>query len=291
MSISELDLWRLSDELSLVDVALLASGHDPGDVRPFGTDPASCPIETIYEDEDFGRRREADNGFRAVFKALKRAVMANKISATIAYRARMENQVFEGGEFYSISPKANEFEQDFEVIIRVSNEKRRFVFGDKDFFENVDILHISRDADWYETTVDVEDVRVWFAERGVHPPFFFPNGKVEGFRNRQHPRYSPKLTCAVAAWEAVERPQPNKSVKQSLEAWVTSNGVNFGIAGEDGTVSPTAASEVAKIANWNPKGGATPTAIEFNEEQTPKRIANDTELILEEDDPSDQIPF
>lgn len=289
MSISELDLWRLSDELSVVDVALLAAGHNPGEVRPFGPDPMICPIESIQSHEDYGRHELADQGFRAVFKALRGAVFRNKISARMHYRARLRGEMYDAEQCYPESDNDSEIEVKYEIIINPKIGHRHCFLGGAENIQSSEHLRIIREPNWHETTVDVEDVRYWFAERGVHPPFFFPNGIAEGFRNRQHPRYSPKLACAVAAWEAIEKPQPNKSVKQSLEAWVVSNGVNFGMGGDDNTVTQTAAGEVAKVANWNPKGGATPTAIAVGEE--PKPIENYTVRSGYAPDLDDEIPF
>lgn len=289
MSISELDLWRLADELSVVDIALLAVGHNPGEVRPFGPDPALCAIETIRSDEEYGRCECPDQGFRAVFKILRTAIIRNKIKARIFYRARLKGAIYDAEQMYDETASENEVELKYEVIIHPPSNQFHYLFGGTQNIESSDRLLVIRDPDWYETTVEVEDVRYWFAEKGVHPPFFFPNGVAEGFRNRQHPRYSPKLACAVAAWEAIEQPQPNKSVKQSLEAWVMSNGVNYGMGGDDNTVTQTAASEVAKVVNWNPKGGATPTAIAAAEE--PKTIENYEVRRGYVPDLDDEIPF
>jgi len=272
MSFSDLDFWRLSDELSVIDVALLSAGHDPGEVRVVGRDPAFAPIESIEHDHQYGPRTYDDQGFRAVFKALRNRILNNEISAIIAYRARLRGTVLVGSDPYDEPPDESELAVDYEILLRVSGDNQRFLFGGADEIETTETIFILREPDWNETRVRVEDVKRWFAERGVSPEFFFPQGKQEGFRQEQNPRYSPKLACAVAAWEAVQQPQPNKSVKQSLEAWITSNGVNYGVGGDDGVVSPTAAAEVAKIANWNPKGGATPTAIETAVE--PKEIEN-----------------
>lgn len=289
MSISELEFWRLSDELSVVDVALLATGHDPGKVRPFGPDPASCPIESIQEDNQYGRAEIDDQGFRAVFKGLKGAIYRNKIAANFRYKARLQREYISDLSNYPESKSGNETAFPYELMLETPANSRRLFFGGTENIDSTEILHIIRDPDWHETTLVVDDVTAWFSSRSVYPAFFFPDGKAEGFRNRHHPRYSPKLACAVAAWEAVEHPQPKKSVKQSVEAWVTGNGVNYGLAGEDGTVSPTAAGEIAKVANWNRKGGATPTLSQAADE--PKRIENYIERTGFRTDLDDEIPF
>jgi len=64
LTLSSMDYWRLSDELSVVDAALLTVGHNPGEVRPYGNDITTAEIETISSDEQYGRRSVDDEGFR-----------------------------------------------------------------------------------------------------------------------------------------------------------------------------------------------------------------------------------
>lgn len=294
MNVSTLELWRLSDELSVIDAALLVAGHDPGEVRVAGHDPALSPIESISSDENYGPREYEDQGFRAVFKALRLAIMSNKVSAVVAYRARPKGTVLDPDEPYGESPADNEISVKYQILLRASGTAQRHLFGGAQNIQASEELHILCEPDWNATILLVEDFRSWLSERGITPEFFFPQGATEGFRDRRHPRYAPKLACAVSAWEAVERPQPNKSVKMSLEAWIMSNGVNFGLGGDDGIVSQSAAGEVAKIVNWNPKGGATPTALEVPYE--PKRIENysrpaDSQGSGFSHDLDDEIPF
>ena len=52
MTISEIDLWRLSDELSVVDAALLTSGHNPGQVQLSGNEIEIAKLCTIELDKD-----------------------------------------------------------------------------------------------------------------------------------------------------------------------------------------------------------------------------------------------
>lgn len=44
-----------------------------------------------------------------------------------------------------------------------------------------------------------------------------------------------------------------------MAEWIISNGVQFGLGNDEGVVSPTVAEEIAKVANWQTSGGATPT--------------------------------
>lgn len=115
----------------------------------------------------------------------------------------------------------------------------------------------------HEEDIYVDELKKWMEEKNFFPPFFFPDGvTAEGFRDKRHPRYSAKLACAVSAWEAVHTPARNKSPKQTIEAWVAENGMQFGLSHEDGVISKTAIEEIAKVVNWDTKGGANRTGGE-----------------------------
>ncbi|MFC3060474.1 hypothetical protein, partial [Paenirhodobacter populi] len=112
-----------------------------------------------------------------------------------------------------------------------------------------------------ETTIAVDDLKAWLSSKGLAPRFFFPQGRPEGFRNPEHPRYSPKLACAVAAWEAVKSAKPNMSPKATVEEWIRSNAVRFKMVGADGVPTSKAIKEVYAVVNWATSGGAMPTSI------------------------------
>jgi hypothetical protein len=78
------------------------------------------------------------------------------------------------------------------------------------------------------------------------------------YLDQSHPRYSPKLAAAVRAWLAVDDPK-GKSPKQALESWLTAHASEFALTKEDGTPNTQGIDECAKVANWNPKGGAPKT--------------------------------
>ena len=126
-------------------------------------------------------------------------------------------------------------------------------------------LYILKEPDWHLTTVEIDDLRAWFRTKGMAPRFFFPEVMAEGFKDPNHARYSAKLATAVAAWETVKSATKGNSVKQTLTAWIVSNGVKYGLGGEQEVVSNSIAEEIATIANWRTGGGATPTSGEVDE--------------------------
>lgn len=293
-SFSGLDYWKLADELSVIDASFLTLGVDPGHYR---LEDVGNPIESQivqvanFEDDRFNRQQD-DLGsvvidashFRAVFKAIRSAILSNKLRAKISNWARHPEYTFFGSDTVQISEGPNE---------DVRNYGFALSRGVPTLFSNADSIHsissrsaedrklyILKEPDWTNTSVEVDELKRWYLYKGVTPGFFFPSGVAEGFRDKTHKRYSAKLATAVEAWEAVDRPAKNKSVKASLIDWVMGNGVRFGLGNDEGTVSPTAAEEVAKIANWQTGGGANRTYTEddLTLDDVPKEIQNFTEV-------------
>ena len=113
--------------------------------------------------------------------------------------------------------------------------------------------------------VNIDSLRNFFKEKNwTTSKFFFPDGDDGvSYLNPNNPKYSPKLAAAVMAWKAVssdDRLLKNKSPKKALEIWIKNNSDEYGLLKEDGTENKQAIEEIAKIANWNIKGGATKTA-------------------------------
>jgi hypothetical protein len=116
--------------------------------------------------------------------------------------------------------------------------------------------------DWDMSTVLVDDLRKWFASRGVKDGFFFPEAPPTPYLDPQHPYYASKLAAAVTAWQAVTNDRTllsGKSPKQALSNWLKHNANRLGLILEDGNLNETAIEEIAKIANWETRGGAPKT--------------------------------
>lgn len=292
--LTEIDLWRLSDCLPVTAAASLIAGHSPND-RFLSQDGDF----RFYDDHDGEKERR----FSAVIQSLRSAILSNRLAADIRLPMRR------GGTTYDVDytpqmPHENSISYDL-LLTRMDNRnygpptvipgKTRLNFSVDDLRNETD-FYICSEPSWSETLVDVEHLKEWLKKRGVFPSFFFPTGNEEGFRNKDNPRYSPKLACAVAAWEAVKKPNPNKSVKQTLADWIQSNGVNLGL-GVDGVVSPSSAEEIAKVCNWATSGGANATWVHSEDEASavPQVIENYPhgypEQLPERSDYDDEIPF
>ena len=302
--LSGLDYWRLSDELSVVDAAFLTLNMDPGCfdlVHPI--DPTKSKIVRIGDFEEWEDRalHNGDieevvvqpNKFRAVFKALRSGILGNKIRANVINCARHPSYILEDDmEPYDTGKKDGEETLDYGFLV---GQGTHTLFSNSINIQNGAasplgdrIIYIKKEPDWTETTIAVDSIKDWYASRGVFPIFFFPKGNVEGFRDLDNPRYSAKLATAIGAWEAVRKPNRNKSPKQSLADWILSNGVQFGLGNDEGVVSSTVAEEIAKVANWQTSGGATPTTQpeDDNQKENLGPIENFKEI-----QNFDEIPF
>jgi hypothetical protein len=124
---------------------------------------------------------------------------------------------------------------------------------------------IEDSVDLINSRVEVEPLRKWLAGRGFSTGFFFPEPRhSQDYLDPRHPRYAPKLAAAVQAWMAMgnENAFEGKSPKQALAKWLREHATDFGMTDDDGKPNETGIEEAAKVANWQPMGGApkTPSA-------------------------------
>lgn len=148
---------------------------------------------------------------------------------------------------------------------------------------------------WHRTTVDVSDLRFWLYSKGFTTGFFFPDRRQEAdYLDPDHPRFAPKLAAAVQAWLAVENPG-SKSPKSALEKWLREHAAKHRLTDADGNVNETGVQECAKVANWEPKGGApkTPTQVLSPSPlaKASPRLAVVAESKFSSADMDDDIPF
>jgi hypothetical protein len=117
-------------------------------------------------------------------------------------------------------------------------------------------------VDIADSRIEVESLRTWLAGRGLKTGFFFPEPQVrQDYLDPKHPRYAPKLAAAVLAWEATggEATMPGKSPKQMLMKWLREHAAQFELTDDEGNPNETGIEEAAKVANWQPTGGAPKT--------------------------------
>jgi hypothetical protein len=124
-----------------------------------------------------------------------------------------------------------------------------------------DVVEGNEDAN--ATTIAVEDLRAWLKTRGLKSGFFFPAHEAgPDYLSPGGPHYSVKLAAAVEAWRAVSRNEElrrGKSVKQAIVVWLRQHANEFGLTKDDGNPNEQGIEDVAKIANWDTRGGAPKT--------------------------------
>ncbi len=211
-----LDYWRLCDEVSVIQAALLIVGEDPsgGNNHVEGWNPESQPI-----------------GYQAAKTAIFNAINSGDLEATIRRDSIMGHVE----------------ESDTEKWL---GSKGKFAYK----------------IDTTLTTIKVQNLRAWLSKRGFTTGFFFPqnDGNRPDYLDKQHPNYSPKLAAAIEAWLAVtESPEKmrGKTAKQAIMIWLRSHAERYGLIKEDGNPNENGIEEVAKVANWNTKGGAPETPV------------------------------
>jgi hypothetical protein len=195
-----LDYWRLCDELSVHQAALLIAGRDPSN------------------DSDYADAEGNPHGYEAAKTAISNALQRGAINGRFVPLYRYD---FDGNR------------EEIEHSIDTSNSR-----------------------------IEVDGLRTWLAGRGLKTGFFFPETIVsQDYLDPKHPRYAPKLAAAVLAWMATENEAATggKSPKQTLVKWLREHAAEFGLTDEDGKPNETGIEEAAKVANWQPTGGAPKT--------------------------------
>jgi hypothetical protein len=193
-ALDALDYWRLCDELSVVQAALLIVGEDPSQ------------SQTYIDDVE---PRNRPRGYDAATAALINAIRGKRLAAKIVIPED------ENGNKYT---------------------------------------------DWHLTTIMLGDLQTWLKSRGIKTGFFFPSPEAApDYLSQSHDHYSAKLAAAIEAWKAVSSDpdlRVGKTVKQALIVWLRQHANRFGLTKDDGNPNEQGIEEVAKIANWDTKGGA-----------------------------------
>jgi len=112
-----------------------------------------------------------------------------------------------------------------------------------------------------ETIVNIEDLKKWLSDKGVQVNFFFPSAKPN-YLDERHKHYSPKLAAAINVWESVTSDASlmhGATAKQAMMKWLRRHADQYGLTKDDGNPNEQGIEEIAKIANWDSKGGAPKT--------------------------------
>jgi hypothetical protein len=226
-------LWRLSDPLTVQQAAALIAGFDPNAVRFDSNGAAWLESETGLTDSD------GIGWVQTAFAALVNAINAGKLPATMRRNARMQG--------WDEWPKVGEAVRPLDV-------------DDGSIGEGYEPAVIYCEApDWGRTTVAVSDLVTWLEAAGFRTGFFFPTATdAPDYLDPKNPRYAPKLAAAVRAWQSVTD-AGGKHPKQALAKWLREHAAEFGMTDDEGKPNETGIEEAAKVANWQPGGGAPKT--------------------------------
>ncbi len=228
----ELDYWRLCEELNIVQAALLLAGEAPVDAEG---------MEKLNVNE---RPRGYEAAKTAITHALKNYLIYEE-------ECRKEIDI-------TMEQDRLNWRNQLDSLQQRSIKGQLFQEPEYDINGNI-VGNVQGSIDLYNSTIEVESLKQWLAYRGFRQVFFFPE-PVESvdFLDSSNPRYAPKLAAAVRAWQAVTD-AGKKSPKQALDKWLREHAVDFGLTNDEGKPIEQAIEECSKVANWNPKGGATKT--------------------------------
>ncbi|EJF93830.1 hypothetical protein MEE_01430 [Bartonella elizabethae F9251 = ATCC 49927] len=168
-----------------------------------------------------------------------------------------KGDIYEDNVLLSLENTAN-FRAAYYAIVQAGKDHRLTI--EWSYYNFQDFI----DAD--SSHVPVKDLKKWLSSCGQRPAFFFPKGDSHeikdqkyAFQDKNHPHYAPKLAAAVAAWEAVSKSGPIKTVKGTLAQWLEQNADQYDLRNKkNGKLKSDAIEQISIIANWKPTGGAPP---------------------------------
>ena len=237
-----LDYWRLCEELSIAQAALLIIGENPS-------------YAGLVNNWDIDKRPDGyDAAITAISSGLKNFI-----------RYQKEYQTFETQTENLRLDHANAPDMELENEIYLKSLYKRSIEGtlvqetEYDINGN-DMGFIEGSVDCFRSIINVDSLKEWLLVKGFTTGFFFPEmAETMDFLDPQNPRYAPKLAASVKAWQSVTD-AGKRSPKQALDKWLREHAVQFGLTNEDGkALIENAIEECSKVANWSPKGGATKT--------------------------------
>ncbi len=218
-----MDYWRLCDEFSVVQAALLILGYLPQE------------NEHIMNWRDDQR----PENFPAVFSALVHAALAGRLEATLRYKADVEGY----GQIRE--------ECDNLLINGFKPADCEMIYYDNPNWD-MSTIKIEDLKKWLSSRGFTTGF--FFPEAGEDDcPYYL---------DKSHKNYAPKLAAAVGAWQAVNADPElikGKTVKQALLKWLRKNADQFGLTKDDGNPNEQGIEEISKISNWDTKGGAPKT--------------------------------
>jgi len=214
-----LDYWRLCDEISVIDAALLIVGEDPSPSRDNieNWSSQSCP-----------------NGYAAARTALINAILGKRLDATLRYPAR----VLGDDEYPNIGEEVYSKGQNYEIAFKNVPDWKLSTIR----VESLKAWLLSRG---FKTGF-------FFADHIDAPSY------LDAAHPCYAPKLAAAVDAwqAIASDESLLN---GKTPKQAIEKWLRENASRFGLSDDDGNPNKDGIEQISKVANWRPEGGAAKT--------------------------------
>ena len=171
------DYWRLNEDFSLSEAAMLMLGANPQD------------LDRLYSYQHELKQFEgSQNASEAGFDV---DVIRPSMPA-------YDNDPSEWKEQYDVVLKT------LSKAVLFSRLKAHIKMIKEPYFDTIAECYCDIDTDEVDvdkTIVQLEDLKVWLKSRGVSTGFFFPDAEqsaVQKYLNPNHKHYAPKLAAAVS---------------------------------------------------------------------------------------------
>ena len=148
--------------------------------------------------------------------------------------------------------------------VHSSNLRKKICYSTQEY-DSMWASPVNRDKgspDWSKTKLAKDEIREILKDKGIHSEFFSISG-LPGYLDPKNLHYAPKLAAAVNAWIEVDRKiKDGENSKSELKKWLKDNAENYkGLTDKNGKPILSTIEACARIANWNPKGGAPKTPV------------------------------
>lgn len=232
-------LWNLADPLTVYQAAALVAGFDPNVVH-FNAD------NTVWLENDTGQSDSVSaSQVATAFAALSNAIWGAKLKVKVVHDSRPVTEI----DCQSLA--------DMDSFGDYLNPGFELIAADDETFTNG--YFVKNEPNLAKTLISVEELRWWLKSKGFCTGFFFPTSTGDpDYLDPKNQRYAPKLAAAVRAWQSATE-SSGRHPKQVLAKWLREHAVEFGMTDDEGKPNETGIEETAKVANWQPGGGAPKT--------------------------------
>lgn len=219
-----LDLWRLCDELNIVQAALLVCEYKNPDIWEY------------VESWDLDRRPQ---GYEAMKMAITVAVRTERVKGRVQLVNSSDANIVSSIDYYESLVEVDSLK---EWLSTKGYSSCAFITGQP-----------PAPAGLKQQAPPAVQRRNTQSAPVVSPDYL----------NKYHPSYSPKLAAAIRAWEALQTDTnyngKGKTIKGNLESWLSDHAADFDLVNGAGEVLKSTIGDIARVANWRPIGGAPKT--------------------------------